>query len=123
MAGDRWTHRWMKRRIPVNVATPRALEDVMGSKRDSKGTRGPALLGGQRTEFARLISIEVSNSEACRRVGVNRRTGTRWRLGRRVVLASGAVLEWQTSVVRRRRSPGRGEISRAFSPPHRSTSR
>ena len=44
----------------------------MGSKKGSKGTRGPAPLGGQRTEFARLISIGVSNSEACRRVGVNR---------------------------------------------------
>ena len=66
----------------------------MGSRKDSKGTRGPAPLGGQRTEFARLISIGVSNSEACRRVGVNRRTGTRWRLGRTVVLASGAVLEY-----------------------------
>ena len=66
----------------------------MGSKRGSKGTRGPALLGGQRTEFARLISIGVSTSEACRRVGVNRLTGTRWRLGRRVALASGAVLEY-----------------------------
>ena len=66
----------------------------MGSRKDSKGTRGPAPLGGQRTEFMRLISIGVSNSEACRRVGVNRRTGTRWRLGRTVVLASGAVLEY-----------------------------
>ena len=44
-------------RIPANVATPRALEDVMGSKKDSKGTRGAAPLGGQRTEFLRLISI------------------------------------------------------------------
>ncbi len=35
----------------------------MGSKKDSKGTRGPAPLGGQRTEFMRLISIGVSNSE------------------------------------------------------------
>ena len=26
-------------RIPANVATPRALEDVMGSKEESKGTR------------------------------------------------------------------------------------
>ena len=29
-------------RIPANVATPRALEDVMGSKKESKGTRGRA---------------------------------------------------------------------------------
>jgi len=75
----------------------------MGSKKDSNGTRGPAPIGGQRTEFMKLIWIGVSNSEACRRVAVKRRTGTHWRLGRTVVLASGAVLEWQTSVVRRRR--------------------
>ncbi len=81
-------------RIPANVATPRALEDVMGSKKDSSVTRGPAPLGGQRIEFARLISIGVSNTEPCRRIGVNRRTGTRWRLGRRAVLASGVVLEY-----------------------------
>ena len=29
-------------RIPANVATPRALEDVMGSKKESKGTQGSA---------------------------------------------------------------------------------
>ena len=28
-------------------------------------------------QFARLIRLGVSNSEACRRVGINRRTGTR----------------------------------------------
>ena len=38
----------------------------------------------QRQEFARLITRGVSNSEACRMVGVNRRTGTRWRYGRTV---------------------------------------
>jgi transposase, IS30 family len=81
-------------RIPANVATPRALEDVTGSKKETKGTRGPAPLGGQRTQFMRLILIGVRNVEACRRVGVNGRTGTRWRLGRRVVLSSGAVLEF-----------------------------
>ena len=66
----------------------------MGSKEYRWGTLGPAPLGGQCTEFMRVISIGVSNSEACRRVGVNRRTGTRWRLGRTVVVTSGAVLEY-----------------------------
>ena len=32
--------------------------------------------------FVRLIAQGVSNSEACRIVGINRRTGTRWRFGR-----------------------------------------
>ena len=65
-----------------------------GIQEGLEGTRDPAPLEGQRTEFARLMSIGVSNSEACRMVGVKRRTGTRWMLGRRVVLASGAVLEY-----------------------------
>ncbi len=54
----------------------------MGSKKHRKGTPRPAPIGGQRTEFMRLISIGVSKFEACRRVGVNRQTGTRWRFGR-----------------------------------------
>lgn len=36
----------------------------------------------------------MSNSEACRVVGVNRRTGTRWRYGRTVSTRSGGVLEY-----------------------------
>src|SRR5512143_830945 len=32
--------------------------------------------------FVRLIAQGVSNSQACRIVGINRRTGTRWRSGR-----------------------------------------
>lgn len=43
---------------------------------------GPSPLTTQRVEFGRLISSGVTNSEACRLVGVNRRTGTRWRFGR-----------------------------------------
>jgi len=36
----------------------------------------------------------VSNTEACRTVGVNRRTGTRWRFGRSVTAAAGSVHEY-----------------------------
>jgi hypothetical protein len=43
---------------------------------------------------ARLISMGLSNFDACRRVGVNRRAGTRWPLGRTVVLASGGVVKY-----------------------------
>src|SRR3954469_6059072 len=39
--------------------------------------------------FVRLIAQGVSNSEACRIVGVHRKTGTRWRYGRTVVNAVG----------------------------------
>lgn len=43
----------------------------------------------QREQFARLIARGVSNSEACRLVGVNRRTGTRWRYGRTTTSTGG----------------------------------
>lgn len=55
----------------------------------SKGTQGPVPLTEQREQFARLIARGVSNSEACRVVGVNRRTGTRWRYGRTTTSTSG----------------------------------
>jgi IS30 family transposase len=48
----------------------------------------------ERQEFARLIAKGVNNSEACRLVGVNRRTGTRWRFGRTVTSSSGFELHY-----------------------------
>jgi len=36
---------------------------------------------GLRQEYAALVARGVSNAEACRLVGVARRTGTRWRYG------------------------------------------
>lgn len=67
----------------------------MGSVRSRVGRPGPEPLTAQRQEFARLIARGVSNSEACRAVGVNRRTGTRWRYGRTVTSSSGAELHYQ----------------------------
>jgi hypothetical protein len=67
----------------------------MGSKSGLVGRPGPVPLRGQREEFARLIARGVSNSEACRMVGVNWRTGTRWRYGRTVTSSSGAELDYQ----------------------------
>ena len=45
------------------------------------GRPGPAPQTTKREQFARLISRGVPNAEACRLVGINRRTGTRWRFG------------------------------------------
>ncbi len=45
-------------------------------------------------QFMRLIGLGVSNSEACRRVGINRRTGTRWRFGRVVLNGAGVQVEY-----------------------------
>jgi IS30 family transposase len=66
----------------------------MGSVRGRVGVPGPAPLMAQRQEFAQLIAKGVSNSEACRLVGVNRRTGTRWLFGRTVTFKSGAELQY-----------------------------
>jgi transposase, IS30 family len=58
--------------------------------------RAPA--GGVQAEkqrrFVRLIAQGVSNAEACRIVGINRRTGTRWRYGRSVLNSGGEVLHY-----------------------------
>jgi len=43
---------------------------------------GPAPQAEKRARWVALIAQGVSNSEACRRVGVNRKTGCRWRHGR-----------------------------------------
>lgn len=48
----------------------------------------------KRAQWARLIARGVSNSEACRIVGVNVRTGKRWRHGRTVVTADGRRLHY-----------------------------
>ena len=47
-------------------------------------TRRGVMLVEKQEWFARLIGRGVSNSEACRIVGINRRTGTRWRFGRSI---------------------------------------
>ncbi len=66
----------------------------MGSARGGVGTQGPAPFMAQRQEFGRLIALGVNNSEACRLVGVNRRTGTRWRFGRTITSSSGFELHY-----------------------------
>jgi hypothetical protein len=47
--------------------------------------RGPGSipLVGKRAFYIELMKTGISNSEACRRVGVERKTGVRWQHGRR----------------------------------------
>src|SRR5450830_1770045 len=71
----------------------------MGSESGLVGRPGREPLMGQRQEFAGLIARGVSNSEACRVVGVNRRTGTRWRYGCTVTSGSGAELHYQPMTI------------------------
>jgi len=59
-----------------------------------RGHQGPEPLTAQRELFGRLISAGVSNSEACRTVGVNRKTGTRWRFGRSIPTSAGGDLHY-----------------------------
>ncbi|MQB02099.1 MAG: IS30 family transposase, partial [Actinobacteria bacterium] len=91
-------------RIPLNDATPEVLEVVVG--RAGRRSRGPGAvpLQAQRQEYAGLRARGVSNAEACRIVGVNRRTGTRWLHGRSVPVLTGGevhyppVINYQQSV-------------------------
>lgn len=59
-----------------------------------RGRPGPAPPTAKREEFTRLISRGVSNAEACRIVGVNPRTGKRWRHGRAITSSSGRRLHY-----------------------------
>ncbi|MFG2416735.1 helix-turn-helix domain-containing protein, partial [Streptomyces goshikiensis] len=45
--------------------------------------QGRRKLVREREEYFRLMDQGLSSSEACRRVGINLRTGKRWRNGRR----------------------------------------
>lgn len=58
------------------------------------GRPGVAPQTAKREWFARLIARGVSNAEACRVVGVNQRTGKRWRLGRTITGGSGRRLHY-----------------------------
>ncbi len=64
----------------------------------------------KREQYAALIARGVGNAEACRIVGVNRRTGKRWRHGRMVTSSSGRVLHYAPVVG----GAGRREVSGRF---------
>jgi len=53
------------------------------------GGRVSAALTDKREEFARLIAVGASSLQACRMVGINSRTGKRWRHGRRFIGSGG----------------------------------
>ncbi|MYV99705.1 helix-turn-helix domain-containing protein, partial [Streptomyces sp. SID3343] len=50
--------------------------------RADRRPQGPRKLVGERAEYLRLVDLGISNTEACRIVGINRRTGKRWLYGR-----------------------------------------
>lgn len=57
-------------------------------------TPGPPPLAEKRALFAKLIAQGINNSEACRTVGVNRKTGNRWRYGRKITDSTGRTLHY-----------------------------
>ena len=58
-----------------------------------------------RQAFERLIAQGVSNSEACRVLGINRRTGTRWRYGRDIPATGGRTLHYPPVITTNRTTP------------------
>jgi IS30 family transposase len=63
----------------------------MGRSRTTHAGRAPT---EKQDRFVRLIAQGVSNREACRIVGINRRTGTRWRLGRTIRNTAGEAVHY-----------------------------
>src|SRR3954447_5052090 len=62
--------------------------------RDRRASRKSGVQAEKQQRFARLVAQGVSNSEACRLVGINRKTGTRWRYGRTVVNSAGEAVHY-----------------------------
>lgn len=60
----------------------------------SRTTHAGRAVTEKQDRFVRLIAQGVSNSEACRIVGINRRTGTRWRLGRTIRSTAGEAVHY-----------------------------
>ena len=52
--------------------------------RDRRRTPAGGVQAEKQQRYVQLIAQGVNNSEACRLVGINRKTGNRWRYGRRV---------------------------------------
>ena len=67
-----------------------------------RGRPGVAPQTEKREHFARLIARGVPNAEACRVVGINRRTGKRWRHGRTVISRGGRLLHYPPVITSRK---------------------
>jgi IS30 family transposase len=67
------------------------------------GRRGPGALPQveKREQYARLIGQGFSSLEACRIVGINPRTGKRWRHGRSITARDGRKLHYAPVITRR----------------------
>ncbi len=54
--------------------------------------RASGVQAEKQQRYLQLIAQGLNNSEACRLVGINRKTGNRWRYGRRVRNSAGALV-------------------------------
>ena len=59
-----------------------------------RGRPGSAFQTDKREAYARLITARVSSLQACRMVGINPRTGKRWRHGRTITSSGGGRLHY-----------------------------
>ena len=59
-----------------------------------RGRPGSAPQTDKREAYARLIAAGVSSLQACRMVGINPRTGKRWRHGRTITSSGGRRLHY-----------------------------
>jgi IS30 family transposase len=62
--------------------------------RDRRGLRRSGVQAEKQQRFMRLIAQGINNSEACRLVGIHRKTGVRWRYGRTVINSAGEHLHY-----------------------------
>lgn len=75
--------------------------------RERRGTPAGGVQAEKQQRYVQLIAKGVSNAEACRLVGINRRTGTRWRYGRVVRDSAGVRVQYPPVMIKepRPRSP------------------
>ncbi len=66
----------------------------MGGSDKANGSHPGLALTEKQEKFIRLIAQGVDNSQACRTVGINRRTGTRWRYGRTLTNTAGEPVHY-----------------------------
>ncbi|MCA1677710.1 MAG: IS30 family transposase [Actinobacteria bacterium] len=60
--------------------------------RDRRRTPTGGVQAEKQQRYLQLIAQGVNNSEACRQVGIDRKTGNRWRYGRKVRNSAGALV-------------------------------
>ena len=60
--------------------------------RDRRRTPAGGVQAEKQQRYVQLIAQGVNNSEACRLVGIDRKTGTRWRYGRTVRNSAGELV-------------------------------